>query len=77
MYKGKDVYRTKGVLAIANSEKKFAFQGVHMMMGISSSDDGIGRPWKEGESRTNRLIFIGKNLDREEIQKAFEACVAR
>merc|ERR1712194_837337 len=29
-------------------------RGVHMLMGISSSDDGVGRAWKEGEARTNR-----------------------
>ena len=75
--KGVDIFRCKGVLNVKGSDARYVFQGVHMMMGISSSDDGIGRPWKEGESRTNRLIFIGRNLDREEIQKAFEACVAR
>jgi len=51
------------------------FQGVHMLMGISSSADGIGRGWGEGEARRNRLVFIGRNLVREEIMANFKACV--
>ena len=32
------------------------------------------RPWKEGEARTSKLVFIGKELDREELKAGFEAC---
>ena len=74
--RGVDIFRSKGVLHVHGSDARYVFQGVHMMMGISSSDDGVGRPWKEGEARTNRLIFIGRNLDREDIRRSFEACVA-
>ena len=72
-----DIFRSKGVFSIAGSDARYVFQGVHMMMGISSSDDDVGRHWKDGETRMNRLIFIGRNLDRNEIQKSFQACIAR
>lgn len=75
--KGVDIFRSKGVLHVHGSDARYVFQGVHMMMGISSSDDGVGRPWKEGEERTNRLIFIGRNLDRDDIKRSFQACVAK
>lgn len=75
--KGVDIFRSKGVFSIAGSDARYVFQGVHMMMGISSSDDDVGRHWKDGETRMNRLIFIGRNLDRNEIQKSFQACIAR
>jgi len=74
--RGVDIFRSKGVLNVAGSEARYIFQGVHMLMGISSSEDGVGRPWKEGEARTNRLIFIGRNLNREEILASFSRCKA-
>jgi len=74
--KGVHLFRCKGVLNVHGSDARYIFQGVHMLMGISSSDDGIGRAWKEGEARTNRLIFIGRNLDREELNAEFQNCIA-
>jgi len=73
---GVDIFRSKGVLNVAGSDARYVFQGVHMLMGISNSSDGVGRPWKKGEERTNKLVFIGRNLNREEIMKSFEACKA-
>ena len=32
-------------------------------------------PWGE-EPRSNRMIFIGRNLDREELNAGFRACMA-
>lgn len=72
---GVDIFRSKGILNIDGSDARFVFQGVHMLMSISSSDDGVGRPWKEGEVRTNRLVFIGRNLDRGKLNERFQECV--
>lgn len=71
---GVDIFRSKGILSIEGSDARFVFQGVHMLMSISSSDDGVGRPWKEDEARTNRLVFIGRNLDREKLMAGFQEC---
>ena len=73
--KGVDIFRSKGVLHVHGSDARYIFQGVHMLMGISSSDDNVGRPWKEGEDRSNRLIFIGRNLNREELMASFQQCI--
>jgi G3E family GTPase len=35
-------------------------QGVHMLMGYD-----FGTPWKDGEQRESRIVFIGKNLPKE------------
>lgn len=72
---GVNIFRSKGILNIAGSDARFVFQGVHMLMSISSSDEGVGRPWKEGEERTNKLIFIGRDLDREAIVSKFRECL--
>lgn len=73
---GTDIFRSKGVLNIAGSDARFVFQGVHMLMGFSSSDDSNINPWKADEPRTNRLVFIGRKLDRAELEASFRACVA-
>jgi len=33
--------------------------------------------WKRGEKRVSRFVFIGKNLNPEEIKKDAEACIAK
>ena len=38
-----DIFRMKGVLAIANSEEKFVYQGVHMIFSGPSIRDGANR----------------------------------
>merc|ERR1711935_404110 len=74
---GVDIFRSKGVLHVAGSGARYIFQGVHMLMGISSSDDGVGRPWRDGEVRTNRMVFIGRHLQRDDIMANFQRCVVK
>ena len=73
--KGADIYRSKGILAIDGSDDKYVFQGVHMLLDMASSAEGVGRPWRAGEARVNKLVFIGKNLDRAELETEFRACL--
>lgn len=74
--KGTDLFRSKGILAVKGSDDKFVFQGVHMLMGFASSGEGVGKPWAPGQKRTNRIVFIGRNLDREQLNSSFRACLA-
>jgi hypothetical protein len=46
-----------------------------MLLQMTSSDSGDVAPWKDGETRVNKLVFIGRNLDRDELTKSFEACL--
>jgi G3E family GTPase len=34
-------------------------------------------PWKDGEPRESRIVFIGRNLPEEKIRFGFEACEAK
>ncbi len=68
--KGLDIFRMKGVLAIAGSEDRYVFQGVHMLF-----DGQPERPWGE-TPRSNQLVFIGRNLNRSELEEGFRACLA-
>nr|WP_298796126.1 GTP-binding protein [uncultured Acetobacter sp.] len=67
--KGADILRTKGILNFEGQPERFAFQAVHMM----ADGNAIG-PWKEGEARESRLVFIGRNLNRPQLRRGFESC---
>ena len=67
--KGQDLLRTKGILNYAGDDRRFAFQTVHMI----ADGDYIG-PWKEGDPRKSKLVFIGRDLSRPVLRRGFEAC---
>lgn len=67
--KGVDIFRSKGILAPAGSDREYVFQAVHMLF------DGVeGRPWGDRE-RVNRMVFIGRRLDREDLTASFRSCL--
>ena len=68
--RGTDIFRCKGVLAVQGSEFKFVFQGIHMIFESHMSEVQVE------EGFENRLIFIGRNLDREELTESFNECLA-
>merc|ERR1712216_1103708 len=70
--RGADIFRMKGVLNINGQDEKFVFQGVHMVF-----DGQPMEPWGPDEKRCNKLVFIGKELDRKELTEAFLLCVAK
>jgi len=69
--RGVDIFRTKGVLSLAGDANRFVFQGVHMLF-----DGEAGRPWEHGVARVSQLIFIGRDLDRDELEQGLRACLA-
>ena len=72
--KGEDLFRYKGVLAVKGMDQKFVFQGVHMLFGGGFSSEVA--PWKEGETRECRFVFIGRALDHEDLQQGLMDCKA-
>ena len=68
---GQNIFRMKGILNIAGDDRRFVFQGVHMIF-----DGRIDRPWKATESRKNELVFIGRDLDEVGLKAAFMACLS-
>jgi G3E family GTPase len=61
----------KGVLAFKAEPRRYVFHGVHMVF-----DGQLEREWGAGE-RVSRLVFIGRNLDRRELEAGFESCIAK
>jgi G3E family GTPase len=68
---GPNILRCKGILAFKDDPERFVFQGVHMIL-----DGDHQRPWKDGETRDSRIVFIGRNLPEDKIRQGFESCVA-
>lgn len=68
--RGPDLFRMKGILDMDNANRRFVFQGVHMTL-----DGRPGRPWQPGETRRNELVFIGRDLDKAELQRGFSECL--
>lgn len=68
--RGPDIFRSKGLLAIVGEPDRFVFQGVHMVF-----DGRPDRPWGE-QPRVSTMVFIGRNLDREELTAGLRGCLA-
>ena len=67
---GPRMLRYKGVLHMKGTDRKVIFQGVHQLMG---SD--LGPQWAAGETRGNRMVFIGIDLPREIFLQGLEQCL--
>jgi G3E family GTPase len=67
---GERIMRMKGILNLRKDPDQFVFQGVHLLF-----EGRPGRPWAEDEERLNRLVFIGRDLDREKITQGFMSCI--
>ena len=69
--RGQDILRMKGVLSFKGEPRRYVFHGVHMVF-----DGQLERDWGAAE-RVSRLVFIGRNLDRHELEAGFESCIAK
>ncbi|KAH7278773.1 hypothetical protein KP509_38G055600 [Ceratopteris richardii] len=67
-----DIYRCKGVLSVDGIEQRYVFQAVHALF-----EGGTDRDWGADEKRVNKLVFIGKKLEREALEKGFKECLLK
>jgi G3E family GTPase len=67
---GERIMRMKGILNLRKDADQFVFQGVHLLF-----EGRPGRPWAADEQRLNRLVFIGRDLDKEKITQGFMSCM--
>jgi G3E family GTPase len=66
---GDRMLRMKGILNLKGDNDQFLLQGVHW-----DFEGRPGRPWSADQERINRLVFIGRTLDRKKITEGFERC---
>jgi G3E family GTPase len=69
--RGVAILRSKGIVDVAGDERRLVFQSVHMIL-----EGDWQRPWRPGEDRYSRLVFIGRDLDPQAWQAQFDACAA-
>lgn len=67
---GDKIMRMKGILNLRKDTDQFVFQGVHMLF-----EGRPGRAWAADEERLNRLVFIGRDLNKEKITHGFMSCI--
>ncbi|MYH20566.1 MAG: GTP-binding protein [Gemmatimonadetes bacterium] len=67
--RGVDIFRMKGFISLAGESRRFVFQGVHMLF-----DGQPDREWGD-DPRHNQLVFIGRNLDEQDMRQGFNACL--
>ncbi len=63
--------RYKGFLNLADQRERALLQGVYELYSVEAAG-----PWEEGRPPRTELVFIGRELDRAELQRGLEACVA-
>ncbi len=68
---GPSILRSKGILAFKDEDKRFVFQGVHMIL-----DGDLQRQWRPDEKRVSKIVFIGRNLKEDDLRSGFMACAA-
>jgi len=69
--KGQDILRSKGIINIQGENNRLVIQSVHMLL-----EGELRQPWRADEPRNSRMVFIGRHLDKRELQQGFENCVA-
>ncbi|EPA92655.1 GTP-binding protein [Pseudomonas umsongensis] len=65
-----NLYRMKGVLAVADQDQRYVLQGVHSLVEFRAST-----AWG-AEPRSSKIVFIGRDLDRAALNQGFAACLA-
>lgn len=66
---GPRLLRYKGVLEMKGVDRRVIFQGVHQLMGTD-----LGTPWKSGELRESKMVFIGIDLPRDILIQGLDNC---
>ncbi len=68
---GPRLIRFKGFLHLADRPYRGVLQGVYELYDVEA-----GPPWSEGEPRLTEIVFIGRGLDREFLQRGLAAAAA-
>jgi G3E family GTPase len=68
---GDDVFRMKGIFDIADENQRYVVQAVHRLFDLHPAD-----PWAAGP-RESKLVFIGRNLDRQRLKVLLDLCLSR
>jgi G3E family GTPase len=68
-FDGPNILRLKGIIALDQDDDRYVVQGIHMIV-----EGDHNRAWKPDEDRISRIVFIGRDLDAEKLERTFKAC---
>ncbi len=68
--KGEDLFRLKGIIAVAGDGNRWVLQAVHTLLDFRSDI-----PWGDAVMGS-KIVFIGRNLDRAVLGRALDGCLA-
>jgi G3E family GTPase len=66
---GADIFRLKGIVAVAGDKRRCVVQGVHRLFEARPAN-----PWGT-ETPSSRIVFIGRNLDRIALEAGLMNCL--
>lgn len=69
--KGADLFRLKGIIAVAGDPNRWVLQAVHTLLDFRSDI-----PWGD-TAPGSKIVFIGRDLDRAALGRALDECLAR
>jgi G3E family GTPase len=69
--RGDDIFRLKGIVAIAGDARRWVLQGVHRLTELKPID-----PWG-AETPASKVVFIGRGLDRAALEAGLAGCLSR
>lgn len=65
-----NLYRMKGIVAVKDEACRYVFQGVH-----SLTEFRAAQPWNSNEVRESKIVFIGRDLNQDSLDRRFQACL--
>lgn len=68
---GDAIFRTKGILSISGDDRFYVLQAVHKLVDLRPD-----HPWND-ESRKSKLVIIGRDIDRDDIDRNLRDCLAK
>ncbi len=67
---GDDIFRLKGIVAIAGDDRRHVLQGVHRVLEFRPAESWGRTP------PSSKVVVIGRRLDRKDLQSGLAACLA-
>lgn len=71
---GTEVYRVKGVVSVEGRDERFVVQGVADLFEVAPAGV-VGSAWQEGEARRCKVVFIGRMLSKQDLERGFRSCM--
>ena len=70
-FQSKGLYRIKGLIWLKDKDQQFLIQSVGKRLDVQEK-----RPWKPNEIKQSVIVFIGKQLQRQGLERLLKKCIS-